>query len=243
MTEPAEAPATLLVVEDEADIRRLETFVLEAEGYRVLTADNGADALRIAREEKPDLILLDIIIPEPDGREVCRRLRAERNFCPILFVTARKEPTDQLDGLALGADHYVVKPFSPAYLVTLVNSALRRVKEYTDTGQPGASEGRLKLGDVELDIPAKAVLRDGEEVRLTPGEWIVLEALATHRNTVLSRELLQQRLWDAVTDEGITSRTVDMHISRLRQKLGERTGGLISTRRNFGYLLDPEPDA
>jgi two-component system phosphate regulon response regulator PhoB len=224
----------VLIVEDEADIRKLEAFVMEGEGYKVLTADNGHDAIRIAREERPDLILLDIIIPGPDGLEVCRRLREEKLFCPILFVTARKEQWEQVAGLTTGADHYIVKPFSPAYLASLVRAALRRETAYREDDADPAVE----LEDVTLDFSAKRAMRDGEEVHLTPGEWIVLEALVDRRGTVLSREQLQERLWDAVTDEGISSRTVDMHISRLRQKLGDRAGDRIVTSRNFGYRLN-----
>ena len=232
-------PQTVLVVEDEADIRKLESFVLQSEGFRVLTADNGADALRIAREERPDLIVLDIVIPEPDGLEVCRRLREERNFCPILFVTARKEQWEQVAGLAIGADHYVVKPFSPAFLVSLVRAALRRESIYRREEE---GEERVPVADVSLDLPAKRAMRAGEEIHLTPGEWIVLEALAENRGSVLSREQLQERLWNSITDEGISSRTVDMHISRLRQKLGERAGEQIVTARNFGYRLNRVED-
>lgn len=224
----------VLIVEDEPDIRKLEAFVMEGEGYEVLTADNGEDALRIALEERPDLILLDIIIPGPDGLEVCRRLREAKLFSPILFVTARKEQWEQVAGLTTGADHYIVKPFSPAYLASLVRAALRRETAYREEGE----NATVTIADVEIDFSAKRASRGGEEIRLTPGEWIVLEALAENRDRVLSREQLQERLWDAVTDEGISSRTVDMHISRLRQKLGEEAGDRIATARNFGYRLN-----
>jgi DNA-binding response OmpR family regulator len=235
-TEQTATAPRILVVEDEPDIRKLETFVLESEGYAVLTADNGEDALRQALEERPDLILLDIIIPEPNGLEVCRRLREARFFCPILFVTARKEQWEQVAGLAVGADHYLVKPFSPAYLVSLVKAALRRETEFRTEDPPQV----MTLGEVSLDFGARIAVRNGEELHLTPGEWIVLEALSESRNKVLSREKLQDRLWDAVTGEGITSRTVDMHISRLRQKLGDLSGEWIVTSRNFGYRLNRE---
>ncbi|MBW3622093.1 MAG: response regulator transcription factor [Armatimonadetes bacterium] len=225
---------TVLIVEDEPDIRKLEVFVMEGEGYRVLTADNGDDAIRIALEENPDLILLDIIIPGPDGLEVCRRLREEKLFSPILFVTARKEQWEQVAGLTIGADHYIVKPFSPAYLASLVRAALRRESAYREE----VESPTVLIADVELDFSAKRAMRDGEEIHLTPGEWIVLESLAANPDRVLSREQLQERLWDAVTDEGISSRTVDMHISRLRQKLGEAAGEQIVTARNFGYRLN-----
>lgn len=224
----------VLIVEDEADIRKLEAFVMEGEGYQVLTADNGEDAIRLALEEQPDLILLDIIIPGPDGLEVCRRLREAKLFCPILFVTARKEQWEQVAGLTIGADHYIVKPFSPAYLASLVRAALRRETSYRD----GEDTPTVMIADVALDFSAKRAVRHDEEVHLTPGEWIVLEALAENWDRVLSREQLQERLWDAVTDEGISSRTVDMHISRLRQKLGEKAGEQIVTARHFGYRLN-----
>jgi DNA-binding response OmpR family regulator len=227
-------PQKVLIVEDEADIRKLEAFVMEGEGYQVLTADNGDDAIRIALAEQPDLILLDIIIPGPDGLEVCRRLREAKLFCPILFVTARKEQWEQVAGLTIGADHYIVKPFSPAYLASLVRAAMRRETAYREE----SSNGTVTVADVELDFTAKRAVRSGEEIHLTPGEWIVLETLVDNRDRVLSREQLQERLWDAVTDEGISSRTVDMHISRLRQKLGDQAGDLISTARNFGYRLN-----
>jgi DNA-binding response OmpR family regulator len=228
-------PQTVLVVEDEPVVQKMETYVLEKEGFRVLTADNGEEALRLALSERPDVILLDIVIPGPDGFEVCRRLRESKFFSPILFVTARKEQWDQVAGLSIGGDHYIVKPFSPAYLVSLVRAALRRETAYRGDEEEG---NQYVLGGVAIDLPARLALQDDEEVHLTPGEWMVLETLIENRGKVMSREELQERLWDAVSDEGINSRTVDMHISRLRQKLGDRNAEMISTVRNMGYRLN-----
>ncbi len=229
-------PQKILVVEDAPDIRKLETFVLQSEGYEILSTDNGDDAIRLAVSEQPDLIILDIIIPGPDGMEVCRRIRESKMFMPILFVTARKEQWEQIAGLAIGADQYIVKPFSPAYLIAQVRAALRRETVYRADSDTDSQI--FTLEDVRIDFPAKRAVRADEELRLTPGEWIVLEALVENQGRVLSREQLQERLWNVVTDEGISSRTVDMHISRLRQKLGDQAGDKIVTSRNFGYRLE-----
>jgi DNA-binding response OmpR family regulator len=212
----------------------MEAFVLEKEGFQVITAENGEEALKTALEQHPDVILLDIVIPGPDGFEVCRRLREAKFFAPIIFVTARKEQWDQVAGLSIGGDHYIVKPFSPAYLVSLIRASLRRETAYRSDDE----SSRLCLGGVSIDLPARLAMQDDVEVHLTPGEWMVLETLAENRGKVINREELQERLWDAVSDEGINSRTVDMHISRLRQKLGDKNAEMISTVRNMGYRLN-----
>ena len=222
----------ILVIEDEPQIARLARDYLEKHGYRVLVAGDGVSGLAVARRESPDLVLLDLLLPGMDGRELCRRLRAE-SAVPIVMLTALAEDSDQIVGLELGADDYLTKPFSPAVLVARVRAALRRAG--------GAAEpSLLRRGPLVLDVAAHSATLDGRPLRLTPNEFRLLVALARHAGQTLSREQLLDELHgsDAAALPGF-DRSVDSHVKNLRRKL-EAAGsdpGLIETVYGMGYRL------
>jgi len=227
----------ILVVDDEPDITALVAYHLAREGYRVSTAGNGAEALKAARNERPDLVVLDLMLPDVSGYEVLRELRGGTSTGEIgvILLTARKEEADRIEGLTRGADDYVVKPFAPKELVLRVGAVLRRL------GAPAvASGGRLVAGPIEIDVDAHRVQVDGEPLELTTTEYRVLRMLVERRGRVQSRRLLLETAWNANPD--IQTRTVDMHVQRLRAKLG-RHGRLIETVRGVGYRMraDPRP--
>ncbi len=225
----------VLIVEDEADIRDLLAFHLEREGYQVSTSRTGADALRHVKASPPDLILLDIMLPELDGLEVCRRLRREAATAalPIVMLTAKGDEVDRILGLELGADDYIVKPFSPKEVVARVRAVLRRAR-------PPAGAERIVTGRLSID-PGRHIVSVGERpVQLTPKEFDLLRALAEAEGRVLSREFLLDRVWGYAAASEIESRTVDVHVRRLRVKLGGE-GQRISTVKSVGYRLEPAP--
>ncbi len=201
----------ILVIEDEPKIARLARDYLEKYGYRVLLAADGPTGLAAARRESPDLVLLDLLLPGLDGREVCRRLRAE-SAVPIIMLTALAEESDQIVGLELGADDYITKPFSPAVLVARVRAALRRARGDL------AEATVLRRGDLEIDTDAHAVTLAGRALRLTPHEFKLLVALARRPGQSLSRDQLLDELHGAA-DLGGIDRSVDSHIKNLRRKL------------------------
>lgn len=225
----------VLIVEDEADIRDLLAFHLEREGYQVSKSRTGADALRQVKASPPDLILLDIMLPELDGLEVCRRLRRESATAalPIVMLTAKGDEVDRVLGLELGADDYIVKPFSPKEVVARVRAVLRR-------SRPPSGAERIVTGRLSID-PGRHVVSVGEmPVQLTPKEFDLLRALAEAEGRVLSREFLLDRVWGYAAASEIESRTIDVHIRRLRVKLGGE-GQRISTVKSVGYRLEPAP--
>lgn len=225
----------VLIVEDEADIRDLLAFHLEREGYQVSKSRTGADALRHVKASPPDLILLDIMLPEVDGLEVCRRLRREPATAalPIVMLTAKGDEVDRVLGLELGADDYIVKPFSPKEVVARVRAVLRRAR-------PPSGVERIVTGRLSID-PGRHVVSVGERpVQLTPKEFDLLRALAEAEGRVLSREFLLDRVWGYAAASEIESRTVDVHVRRLRVKLGDE-GRRISTVKSVGYRLEPAP--
>jgi DNA-binding response OmpR family regulator len=228
-------PSRVLIVEDEPDIRDLLAFHLEREGYLVSKARTGADGLRQIAASPPDLVLLDLMLPEIDGLEVCRRLRREPRTAslPIVMLTARGEEMDRVLGLELGADDYVVKPFSPKEVVARVRAVLRRGGAAVAAGDPIVS-GRLSI-----DLGRHVVLVAGVAVELTPKEFDLLRALAEARGRVLSREFLLDRVWGYAAAGEIESRTVDVHVRRLRMKLGAE-GPRIVTVKSVGYRLEPD---
>jgi DNA-binding response OmpR family regulator len=225
----------VLIVEDEPDIRDLLGFHLEREGYLVSTARTGADALRQIATSPPDLVLLDLMLPEVDGLEVCRRLRREprTTSLPIVMLTAKGEETDRVLGLEMGADDYVVKPFSPKEVVARVRAVLRRV------GAAALGTGPIVTGQLSIDPARHLVHVAGSPVDLTPKEFDLLRALAEARGRVLSREYLLDRVWGYTAAEEIESRTVDVHVRRLRMKLGAE-GARIVTVKSVGYRLEPD---
>ena len=223
----------VLIVEDEADIRELLGFHLEREGYLVTRNGNCSDALREAHAALPDLVVLDLMLPGLDGLDVCRRLRGDARTAgvPIIMLTAKGDEVDRVVGLELGADDYMVKPFSPKELVARVRAVLRRARP----GDPGAR--RLGVGPLELDTGTYAVTLAGAALALTPKEFDLLRALLEARGRVLSREHLLDRVWGYARAGEVESRTVDVHIRRLRAKLGDE-GRRILTVKGVGYRLE-----
>jgi DNA-binding response OmpR family regulator len=223
-----------LVVEDERDIRDLVTHHLTRAGFRCRTAATGLDALREVKSALPGLVILDLMLPEMDGLEVCRRLRGDPATAgvPIIMLTARADEVDRIVGLELGADDYVVKPFSPKELVARARAVLRRAR-------PAASTPVLRAGTLRLDAARHVVEVDGASVDLTAKEFELLEAFLGAPGRVLSREHLLTRIWGYDRADEIESRTVDVHIRRLRAKLGAEAQR-IQTVKGFGYRLDPD---
>ncbi|MGH7717946.1 MAG: response regulator [Gemmatimonadaceae bacterium] len=221
----------VLVVDDEPDIVALVAYHLAKAGYRVSTASAASDALRAAREERPALVVLDLMLPGMSGYEVLEQLRGAEGTrdVAVLMLTARKDEGDRIRGLSLGADDYLTKPFSPQELVLRVAAILRRV---TAAGARAADV--VTIGPVRIDREAHRVSIDGRDVELTPTEFKLLLTLAERRGRVQGRAHLLETVWDAAPD--IQTRTVDMHVQRLRAKLGT-AGDLIETVRGFGYRL------
>ncbi|GGA62877.1 phosphate regulon transcriptional regulator PhoB [Pelagibacterium lentulum] len=224
--------ARVLVVEDEADLIELLRYNLEAEGFAVDTAEDAEEAgVRIA-EGRPDIILLDWMLPGTSGIEICRRLRAreETATVPIIMLTARGEEEERVRGLATGADDYVVKPFSLPELLARINALLRR-------SNPHLVATVLKAGDIEIDRTTHRVRRAGRELHLGPTEYRLLEYLMGHPGRVYSREQLLDGVWG--TDVYVDDRTVDVHIGRLRKAINPgRSSDPIRTVRGAGYSFD-----
>ncbi len=219
----------ILVVDDEPDITALVAYHLAKAGYRVSTAANGPDALKAAREERPDIVILDVMLPGVSGYDVLAELRRreETRDVGVILLTARREEPDRIRGLSLGADDYLTKPFSPAELGLRVNALLRRL------AAPAVSSGsNLAAGPISVDRSAHRVSVDGKEIELTATEYKLLLTLVERRGRVQTRPQLLETVWEAQPD--IQTRTVDMHVQRLRSKLGD-AGDLIETVRGFGY--------
>jgi two-component system phosphate regulon response regulator PhoB len=221
----------VLVVDDEADIVALVAYHLVKAGYRVSTASSGPDAIAAARQERPALVVLDLMLPGASGYDVLEQLRnqpATRDIA-VLMLTARREEQDRIRGLSLGADDYLTKPFSPPELVLRVGAILRRMS----AGGSGPTD-ILNVGAITIDREEHRVSVGGSLVELTPTEYKLLLILAERRGRVQSRAHLLETVWEAAPD--IQTRTVDMHVQRLRTKLGD-AGDLIETVRGFGYRL------
>ena len=222
----------ILLVEDEATVRETLAASLEADGYQVTTASDGVEGLRRAREEAPDLIVLDLMLPEMDGLSVCRILRRESDV-PIIMLTARGTEMDKIAGLETGADNYVVKPFSTGELLARVRANLRRLDS---GGRPART--RLQSGDLALDLIARRVYRNEQEVRLTHKEFDLLAELMRNRGAVLSRDLLLNQVWgyDYIGD----SHTVDVHVRWPREKIEDDPSApeRITTVRGVGYRFE-----
>jgi two-component system phosphate regulon response regulator PhoB len=219
----------ILVVDDEPDITALVAYHLAKAGHRVSTAANGSDALKAAREERPDIVILDLMLPGVSGYDVLAELRRrdDTREVGVILLTSRREEADRIRGLSLGADDYLSKPFSPQELSLRVNALLRRL------GAPAVSAGStLSAGPITIDRSAHRVMLDGRELTLTATEYKLLLTLVERRGRVQTRPQLLETVWEAQPD--IQTRTVDMHVQRLRSKLGE-TGKLIETVRGFGY--------
>jgi two-component system phosphate regulon response regulator PhoB len=218
----------ILVVEDEPDLLALVRINLEQAGFEVETAENGNDALAALRRAPPDLMILDLMLPDVPGTEICRRVRgsAELSELPVIMLTAKADEVDRVVGLELGADDYVTKPFSPRELTLRVRAVLRRQ-------QPAPTPARvIEHGTLSLDPERHRCFVDGEEVGLTAKEFSLLQCLMRRPGRVMTRDRLLDDVWGS--DITVTTRTIDTHLKRLREKLG-RAGDLIETVRGVGY--------
>jgi two-component system OmpR family response regulator len=225
----------VLVVDDEPNIRELVQVALKFHGCAVSTAAGGLDALRQAEALRPDLIVLDVVMPDLDGFEVCRRLRASGNEVPVIFLTARDTSSDTVTGLALGGDDYVTKPFSVEALVARVRAVLRRVsRSGAGTGEQGG-DAPLRAGDLELDESRWTVRRAGVPVELSPTEFRLLAYLLRRQGRVLTRAQLLESVWG--WDYAGQSQIVETYVSYLRRKLDPLGPPLIHTQRGVGYTL------
>jgi len=227
---------TIVVVEDEELIAEAVAARLRSEGYLVEVVGDGPAAVALCERLRPDLVVLDLMLPGFDGLEVCRRVQRERPT-PVLMLTARDAETDLLVGLAVGADDYLTKPFSPRELVARVAAILRRADRAADAGGEASSEAgagaALTLGDVGLDPATRRVHRGGVEVHLTPTEFDLVRCLADHGGAVLSRTQLLSAVWG--WQDGSGARTVDSHVQAVRRKLG---AGIIRTVHGVGYAVN-----
>ncbi len=225
--------AKILVIDDEPSITKLVSAYLKPEGYEVFTASDGIAGLKAARAFKPDLIILDIMLPGMDGIELLSRLRRESDVY-VIMLTAKTEETDKIVGLTVGADDYVTKPFSPRELVARVKAALRRIE--TGTGL-GGERSVLSFRHVRIDAGARKVSVDEKPVELTTIEFDLLKALAENHGRVLTREQLLEKVWGG--EYFGEMRVVDVHLGHVRQKLGR--DDLIVTVRGVGYRFEDEP--
>jgi DNA-binding response OmpR family regulator len=227
----------ILMVEDERAVARGLEYGLEREGYQVVWAETGQRALALARSTEPHLVLLDIRLPDISGFDVCRRLRADGVRQPILMLTARDEELDKVLGLELGADDYMVKPFSLRELLARIRALLRRA--YGDLAAPGG--GRVVFGGVEVDLERLLVIRQGRPLDLTPIEFRLLRHLVTHPDRPISREALIEAVWGYTGDIG-SDRTADVHIRHLREKLEDDPANprWLVTVRGVGYKFSKE---
>jgi two-component system phosphate regulon response regulator PhoB len=227
-------PETILIVDDEPDVSDLLVYNLQKAGYKTVTARDGGVALQKARDEVPSLILLDLMLPQMDGTEVCRHLKADSKTAhiPIIMLTAKAEEVDRVVGLELGADDYVTKPFSPREIALRVKSVLRRA-----SGKTAPAE-ILKFGDLTIDIAKHEVTLKGKVVDLTATEFKLLATLLERRGRVQSRDRLLTDVWGYVGD--VDTRTVDTHMRRLREKLG-KASDYVETVRGVGYRFAEAP--
>jgi two-component system alkaline phosphatase synthesis response regulator PhoP len=227
----ASAHKKILIVEDEKDILQLVKLYLEKEGYRTVTASTGSEGLAQVRTEKPDLVILDLMLPEIDGLEICKRLRSapDTAMLPIIMLTAKAEESDTIIGLELGADDYVTKPFSPKTLVARVKALFRRLERKPEDGPT-----RFTYDTLILDLTRHEVTVKGKEVPLTAKEFGLLEHLLRHPGRVLTRDVLLNAVWGY--EYYGTTRTVDVHIRRLKQKLPLLDDAILSVK-SLGYKL------
>ena len=227
----------VLIIEDEEDIQELIRYTLQREGYRITQAASGEDGYNLIRTEKPDLVVLDLMLPGMDGLEVCRRVKqdTETRHVPIIIASAKGEESDIVVGLELGADDYLVKPFSFAELLARVRIILRR-------GHAGNEGTMLKVADLELDLLRRRVSRNGKRVDLTAKEFGLLELLMRRHGEVLPRSLIASQVWDMNFDSD--TNVIEVAMRRLRVKIDEgHAVKLIQTVRGMGYVLDvPEEE-
>ncbi|OQA57796.1 MAG: Alkaline phosphatase synthesis transcriptional regulatory protein PhoP [Candidatus Omnitrophica bacterium ADurb.Bin277] len=226
------ADEKILIIEDEKNIVELVKFNLEQEGFRVFAASRGDTGLEMALREKPALLILDLMLPEITGIEICKILRQnpKTKALPIVMLTAKGTEADKVLGLELGADDYITKPFSPRELVARVKSILRRSRE-----KPEAE--LMRAGSLELDISKHELLLNNKKVGISAKEFQLLRALMGSHGRVLTREVLLEKVWGYDNSTNIATRTVDMHIGQLRKKLGKESGRIV-TIKGVGYRFD-----
>jgi DNA-binding response OmpR family regulator len=226
--------ALVLAVDDEAGILRLLKLELAEQGFRVITASDGAEALRVAEEQRPDIILLDVMMPEMTGMEAMRKLR-EQTDAPIILVTAKDSDKDKVSGLEQGADDYIVKPFSPDELGARIRAVLRR----SSGAQP--TERLVRAGDVEIDLERRRVTKQGEQVDLTRTEWLLLQSLAANHGKVMMNAELLSKVWGPEYRDDV--QYLRVWVSRLRAKIEDNPSepAVVVTRPGIGYMLDAEP--
>ncbi len=223
----------LVVIEDDQDITRLVTHYLTKEGYAVKSSQDGIRGLQLIKQEKPDLVILDLMLPEMDGLEVCKRLRADpkTSALPIIVLTAKGEESDKIVGLELGADDYVTKPFSPKELVARVKALFRRSERQVEEST------HHRYGQISLDVARHEVRVKDEEIKLTAKEFSLLVQLLKNKGRVMTREVLLDKVWGY--DSDVTTRTVDVHIRRLREKIPLLSEAIV-TVKSYGYKLKDE---
>lgn len=226
-----DTPAKILLVDDEPDILEILEFNLRKEGFEVATAGNGEEGLALARELKPDLIVLDIMMPIMDGVEVCRQLRADPNFdnTIITFLTAREEDYSQIAALDTGGDDYITKPIKPRVLISRVKALLRRNARQEEE----EAANIISIGDLEIDLEQIVVRRKDERIELAKKEFDLLTLLASKPGKVFGREEIFNKVWG--TDVIVGNRTIDVHIRKLREKLGDH---YIKTIKGIGYKFE-----
>ena len=234
-------PKKILVVEDDPTLLDTLEYNLQRQGYTVFVCDNGTRALDVARDNQPDLIVLDVMLPGLDGFEICRILRREMN-APILMLTARTDEIDKIVGLEMGADDYLTKPFSMRELLARVKAHLRRVRLIREEAADAApavqpSKQLLEFGNLQINLDRRDVMLDGETLRLKPKEFELLVFMARNRGMALSRDLILERVWGWHNDN---SRTVDVHIRWLREKIepDPSSAERIVTVRGVGYRFE-----
>ncbi|MBV9656683.1 MAG: response regulator transcription factor [Verrucomicrobia bacterium] len=231
-TAAAAVAARVLLVDDEPDVADLVRYRLQGAGHEVMVASDGLTALRLARERRPDLLVLDLMLPQMSGQEVCRQLKSdpETASIPIIMLTARGQPAERIAGLEIGADDYVTKPFSPRELLLRVGAVLRRVR--AGEGSGARREAALEVGEFQIDKGAFEVRLAGRRLELTTTEFKLLCLLIERRGQTQSRERLLSDVWGY--ENAIDTRTVDTHVRRLREKLGPHAAS-IETSRGAGY--------
>ena len=227
----------VLIVEDDGNTAALVRTYLEREGFSAIHAADGLSGLRLAKEKKPIFVILDIMLPGLDGWEICRRLRMFSNV-PLLMLTAREEEIDRVKGLAIGADDYVIKPFSPRELVERVKAILRRTRPLEEPPQR-----KLVCGQLEMDLDKHRLKRDGQLIKLTTTEFRLLETLMQSPGRVFTRNELLNSLYEH--GEVVVDRVIDVHIGKLRQKLEDEPANpkYLLTTRGFGYSFSDEDDS
>ena len=227
----------VLIIEDEKDIVKMLDYNLRKEGFRIFSANNGEDGLDMARRENPDLILLDLMLPEMDGLDVCKAVKndAKTTHIPIIILTAKAQESDKVVGLELGADDYVTKPFSPRELIARIKAVLRRLKEKDKLPEI------LKIGDMSIDFSKIMVTIKDKPIEVTSKEFELLRVLIKAKGRVLSRDYLLDTIWGFDQALEIQTRTVDVHITTLRKKLKSESKRIV-TVKNYGYRFELDTD-